>query len=198
MRYITIEREYGSGGTQIARQVACRLNIPCYGREILESVASSQNLSVNQIDQYEESVSNSFLYSAYILSRVQTADPDMLTKEGHIFIAEQKAIRQFAANGSAVFIGHCASEALKQRSDVLRVFIRAGTEKKKERAISEYGISKNSVENVMQKYDRKRANYYFTNTTRKWLDPDNYDIVLNSDTLGIDGCVDVLEFMIRY
>ena len=79
MKYknITIEREYGSGGTQIARKLAERFGVPCYGREIIEAVANDQNLSTSQIDAYEETVSNSFLYSVYLLSKAQTGDPDL-------------------------------------------------------------------------------------------------------------------------
>lgn len=198
MKYICIEREYGSGGTQIAREVAKRCGVPCYGREILEAVAQSQNLSVSQIDNYEESVSNSFLYSVFVLSKAQSGDPDLLTKDGHIFIAEQQEIKRMASSGPAVFIGHCAAEALKNKAGVLRVFIRGKDEDKTKRIIEEYGVSEPSVKTTMQRFDRKRSNYYFANTTKKWLDPDNYDIVLNSSELGISGCADVLEFMLRH
>ena len=61
-QYITIEREYGSGGTNIARRLAEACGIACYGEEILEAVAQKLDISVEQIQRYEESVSNSFLY----------------------------------------------------------------------------------------------------------------------------------------
>ena len=62
-RYIAIEREYGSGGTEIARRVAEETGVPCYGREIIEAVAQIRNLSVDDIEKYERNVKNSFLYS---------------------------------------------------------------------------------------------------------------------------------------
>lgn len=197
-RYITIEREYGSGGTQIARELSKRCGISCYGREIIEAVASDQNLSPSQIDTYEETVSNSFLYSVYLLSKAQIGDPDMLTKEGHIFIAEQEAIKNFAAAGPAVFVGHCASEALKDKNDLLKVFIHANKETKMKRVIEEYGISKHSAESTIQKFDRKRERYYYANTSHKWHEPDNYDLILDSSTLGVSGCVDVLEMILKH
>lgn len=197
-RYITIEREYGSGGTQIARELAKHCGISCYGHEIIEAVASNQNLSPSQIDLYEETVSNSFLYSVYLLSKTQAGDPDMLTKEGHIFIAEQEAIRNFAAAGPAVFVGHCASEALKDKNNLLKVFIHADKETKIKRAIEEYGIPKHSAENTIQKFDRKRERYYYANTTHKWHEPDNYDLILDSSTFGVSGCADVLEMILKH
>lgn len=197
-KYITIEREYGSGGTQIARKLAERFGVLCYGREIIEAVANDQNLSTSQIDAYEETVSSSFLYSVYLLSKAQTGDPDMLSKEGHIYIAEQEAIRRFAAAGPAVFVGHCASESLKGENGLLKVFIHANNETKIKRAVEEYGIPEHSAENTIQRYDRKRERYYYANTTRKWRQPDNYDLILNSSSFGILGCVDVLEMIISH
>lgn len=197
-RYITIEREYGSGGTQIARELAKRCGMPCYGHEIIEAVASDQNLSPSQIDAYEETVSNSFLYSVYLFSKAQAGDPDMLTKEGHIFIAEQEAIRNFAAAGAAIFVGHCASEALKDKSGLLKVFIHANKETKMKRVIEEYGIPKHSAESTVQRFDRKRERYYYANTTRKWHEPDNYDLILDSSTFGVSGCADVLEMILEH
>lgn len=197
-KYITIEREYGSGGTQIAREAAKRCGVPCYGREIIEAVASDQNLSTSQIDAYEESVSNSFLYSVYLLSKAQTGDPDMLTKEGHIYLAEQKAIKSFAAAGPAIFVGHCASEALKDKKGVLKVFIRANSETRYKRAVDEYGIPEHSAKSTIQKFDHKRERYYYANTTHKWRDPDNYDLVFDSSTLGVSGCVDILAMIMNH
>ena len=197
-KYITIEREYGSGGTQIAEETAKRCKIPCYGREILKAVADEQNVPISQIDAYEENVSNSFLYSVYLLVKAQDGDPDMLTKEGHIYIAEQQAIKRFADAGSAVFVGHCAAEALKNRKGLLKVFIRADHETKVKRAIKEYGVPEHSIESTIQKFDRKRERCYYANTTHKWRESDNYDLILDSSTLGVSGCVYVLEMIISH
>lgn len=197
-KYITIEREYGSGGTQIAREAAKRCGVPCYGREIIEAVASDQNLSASQIDAYEETVSNSFLYSVYLLSKAQVGDPDMLTKEGHIYLAEQEAIKNFAAAGPAIFVGHCASEALKDKKGVLKVFIRADNETRFKRAVEEYGIPENGVESIIQKFDRKRERYYYANTTHKWHEPDNYGLILDSSTFGVYGCIDILTMIMNH
>lgn len=197
IRYITIEREYGSGGTKIARRLAEETGIACYGREILESVSKQQNLSIDEIEKYEESVTGSFLYTVYAITQAGSFNADMLTKEGHIFVAEQNEIRKLAANGKAVFLGHCASEALKDEKGVVRVFIRCSdADEKRKRIIEDYAIAERDVERTRKRYDKKRANYFYANTTKKWNDINNYDIVLDSSSLGIDGCVDVLKSLI--
>ena len=93
----------------------------------------------------------------------------------------------------AVFMGHCGSEALKDRKDVVKVFIYADDAFKQQRIQEDYQISPNRMEFLRKKYDKKRANYYRANTMRRWDDYRNYDIVLNSGELGIEGCVKVLK-----
>lgn len=192
-KYIAIEREYGSGGTKIARRLAEECGIECYGQEILEAVSNRLYVPVEQIQKYEETVTNSFMYTTYMLSKAQEGNADMLSKEGHIFVAEQQEIKNLAASGPAVFIGHCASEVLKDRN-VLKVFIRCSDEEEKKKRVAEdYGIQPANIESTCKRFDNKRAKYYFANTTKKWEDLRNYDIVIDSGKLGIDGCVNALK-----
>lgn len=187
-KYIAIEREYGSGGTKIARAVAEQCGIPCYGREILNLVAAQQGIKVEDIDRYEESVTPSFLYTLYVLGRAQASSSDMLTKEGHIFVAEQTAIEQLAAQGRAVFVGHCAAEALKKHENVLHVFIGADSASRTARAMQDYQIPPEQVEATLRRFDKKRANYYAANTGKRWNDAHNYELVLDSGKLGLERC----------
>jgi cytidylate kinase len=191
---MTIEREYGSGGTDIARRLESITGIPCYGKEIVEKASKELDVSIDDIEKYEESVTGSFMYTLYMMSKSHSADPDMLTKEGEVFVVEQEEIQRIAKQGKAIFLGHCASEALKTESGVIKVFIRCSDNNvKRERIMREYGIEKAQVERVSEQYDKRRANYYQANTNRKWKDYGNYDIVLDSAVLGIEGCVAVLS-----
>lgn len=191
--FITIEREYGSGGTKIGRRLSEVSKVPCYGIEILEMVSQKYNISVERIGRYEETATNSLMYSLYMMSQVQNGNVNMLSNEGRIFLEEQKTIQRLADAGEAIFLGHCASEVLKDRDDVLNVFIHAELPDKKKRIVAEYGIPEGDVESTMKKFDKKRANYYFANTGKKWDDLRRYDVVLDSSRLGIEGCVEFLE-----
>lgn len=196
-KYIAIEREYGSGGTEIARRLAEECGIKCYGQEILEAVAKEQNVSVDEIQHCEETVSNSFLYTVYAIGQMQSGNVDVLSREGKLFVAEQEFIRKSALHGPAVYLGHCAAEALKD-FHVLRVFIRCSDkEMKKKRIAEDYGIPEYQIETTRKRFDAKRAKYFYANTAKKWNDLDNYDIVLDSATLGIDGCVAVLKTFVK-
>ena len=159
--YLTIEREYGSGGTKIARTLSEVSGVPCYGEEILEAVAKKQGIPVERINQYEEKATGSVLYTMFVMSRMQTGDPDMLTVEGKVFLDE---------------LIHSENE-----------------EEVKKRVIEDYGIAPGEVESVRRHYNKKRAGYFRANTGNDWKDLKNYDVVLDSAKLGIEGCVNVLK-----
>ncbi len=197
IKYVTIEREYASGGTEIAKKLSDKFNIPVYGREILEIAAANQNLSVEHLERYEESVSNSFLYSLFVMNQLNAGSSDILPTESKLYIEEHNTIIALADNGPGIFVGHCASEALKEHDNVLRVFIRADEDFKIKRAINEYGIEEKNALSVCKRYNKKRANYYSFNTSKKWDDMRNYDIVLDSSSIGIDGCVEVIASLIK-
>ena len=191
-QYIAIEREYGSGGREVAELIGQKTGVPCYGRQILERVAETMHVTPDQIEDCEEKATGSMLYSLYAMSQVGTSTADMLPLEGKIYLAEQEIIREMASCGSAVFLGHCAVEALRGRKGVLRVFIRANEESKMARIRDAYGIEEKDIRKVMREFDRKRANYYNANTSRKWREAENYDIILDSGTLGTEQCAQIL------
>lgn len=196
-QYITIEREYGSGGTKIGRQLSGELGIPCYGREIIEIVSENNQISVDKIERYEEAATNSLLYTIYMMGQIQSGNGNVLSQEGAVYLEEQKTIKKLADEGSAVFLGHCASEALKNRTGVLKVFIHADVEEKKKRIQKDYGIGPDQMEATIKRFNKKRANYYYANTGRKWDNLRAYDVVLDSGRLGVEGCVTLLKSMMR-
>jgi hypothetical protein len=191
-RYVVLEREYGSGATRLARQAAMQAGVPCFGTEILEAAGKETGVSTDNIETYEEKATNSFLYSLYVFAN---QGGDMLTQEGKVFVAEQKAIRHMAdQNRRALFIGHCAVEALKDREGVCRVFVSCRNNVKKRGIIAkEYGIAQDEIERTRQHFDRKRARYYEANTGKKWNDPANYDLMLDTGNLDDRVCVSILR-----
>lgn len=196
--WITIEREYGSGGTAVARGLSEATGVPCYGREILEEVSRQRGVDIERIQMYEETAADSLTYALLSMSKSAVGGTDILTEEDKVFIAEQEIIRKFAEKGSAIFLGHCASEALKNRHRVVKVFIRCSdADQKRQRIIEEYKIPEKNVEATRRKFDKKRANYYRVNNGRRWNDPDNYDIVLDTKKLGVAGCIHMLKGLLQ-
>lgn len=195
-RYVVIEREYGSGGTEIGRLLSQKTGIPCYGSEILQGVSIKLQIPVSDIEQYEEKTTNSFLYSIYAFGKMNDEPANLLSAENQIFLEQQKLIREYAQQGAAIFVGRCAASALEDK-DVLAVYIHADRESRKRRAIKEYGISEKMVDSVVTKFDKKRRNFYSVNTGKKWNDWSNYDIVLDSGRLGLESCANVIRAVLE-
>ena len=190
--YVVIEREYGSGGTEIGKILSEKTNIPCYGSDILNGVSEKLQIPVSDIQKYEESTTNSFLYSIYAIGKMNEGAEHLLSKENQIFMEEQNLIKSYAMHGPAIFVGRCAASALESKK-VLKIFIQADAESRRQRAVKEYGIPENMADGTMAKYDKKRRNYYLVNTGKKWKDWSNYDIVLDSGKLGIPACVRIIQ-----
>lgn len=190
--YVLIEREYGSAGTAIGERLSELGKIPCYGTEILEKVSERLSIDVERIQRYEEKTTNSFLYSLYLMGRMNEGTEGQLSNEGQIYLEEQRVIRELAAQGPAVFVGRCAVNAFDSRTDALKVFVRADKELRKQRAVESYGIRPNEAETVVHRFDKKRGSYYAANTGRDWRDPSNYHLILDSGKLGIGQCAKII------
>lgn len=190
--YVAIEREYGSAGTEIGKKLETISQIPCYGIEILKQVSENLNIDMSQLMQYEEKATNSFLYSIYLMGKMNEGTEECLSNEGLVYLEEQRVIQSLASQGPAIFVGRCAADALDGKKNVLKVFIRADKDIRKKRAIEGYGISPNEVEAVIRKFDKKRSNYYQTNTGKNWSDMANYHLILDSGKLGVEQCSKII------
>lgn len=196
MKYhiIAIEREYASGGREIGRRVAERLGIPCYGREILEMAAKELNTDLRQLEYIEEKATGSVMYSMYMMAGLTNGNG--MPGESKLFLTESEIIRKITQT-PAVVVGRCAVHSLKDRNDVLRVFIHASSQYREKRAVSVYGVPEGRVMEVLRKADKRRSNYYKVSTGNNWKDNANYDIILDGGTIGIEKCVDILDTCCR-
>ena len=195
MKYniIAIERQYASGGNEIGERTAEILDIPCYGQEVLNRAAELMHTSPECLLHLEETTSNSLLYSIGMAAKVMKGERDGLSEEGALYVTEERVIKEMAMNGPCVIVGRCAGWILREREDVLRVFIHADREFSKKRAVEVYGIPKSNVENVLKRFDRRRANFYHANTCMSWDDKKGYHLVLDSSHLGIAQCAEIIR-----
>lgn len=194
MKYniIAIEREYASGGREIGKRTASKLGIPYYGEEILDLAAERKNTSREYLEHLEETTTNSFLYSIYMLSAETPLTNGLISPADSLHFAEREIILEIADKGPAVIIGHCASHVLKDRKDVLNVFVHSNRQSRLERTINEYQIAPNEAESTLKRFDKRRSNYFNANTSKKWYDITNYHLVLDSGKLGFDACAELI------
>lgn len=199
MKYdvITIEREYASGGREIGQKLADRLQIPCYGRDILKMAAQRIGVEPESVEHMDESAPNSLLFSLYAMSSAAPFDATTLSPESALHQTESEIIRELAEKEPCVMIGRCAGGVLKDHPRVLRVFIHADREFRARRATEVYGQKKRPVDPILRKYDKRRANYYNFYSTQKWDSRSEYHLMLDSSQLGIDTCVDILYAAVK-
>lgn len=121
-----------------------------------------------------------------------TGDATGLPSTDMLSLEEAKIIGELVQAGPCVIIGHCAGWVLRERDDVLRIFIHASHTYRRQRATGCYSIPPQDVDGTLRRFDRRRANYYRANAKRAWDDQNAYHMMLNSGELGIDACVDII------
>ena len=192
-KIITISRAFGSGGRTIGKEVAQRLGIPYYDKELVEAVAKESGFHADFIEEAGEyaPVSSSFLFSIAVspnpMSMVHT-----MSMADQLFVYQTNVIRNLADKGPCVIVGRCADYILREREDALHVFIHADMAYRAERIVRLYGETKQTPDKRLAEKDNKRKVYYKHYTNRNWGDAQNYHLCLNSGLIGIDKCTDII------
>lgn len=191
-RIITIERQYGSGGSIIGKLAADKLGINCYNRQILEMTARKCGISPEYLETAEENVPTSFLYSLLLSANPSRSMEDNLPLSDKVFLMESRIITDISnEEESFVLVGRCGNYILEEKG-CFSVYIYANPEERIERAVREYGIAQNKAEQIMKKADKRRETFYNVNTGRLWQDKDQYALCLNSAELGDELCADLI------
>ena len=187
---ITIARQYGSGGREIGEKIAAALGIPLIDKELIKDAAASGNLNEEVIKNADESATNSLLYTLAMGSNVLGTTMHFGYKmpiNDKLFLLQSEAIKNYAAEGSCVIIGRCADYVLREEPNIFRIFIYGDLDHRQERIKARHPeIKPSQIIDVINKTDKRRSSYYNFYTGNKWGKYDNYDMAINSSTLGID------------
>ena len=186
-KIITISRQYGSGGREIGQKLAKHYDIPFYDNEIITRAAKESGFAEETFARAEDKATNSLLYSLAMGINVygnQDFGFSGLSLDDRIFLAQSDVIRKVAEEGPCIIVGRCADYVLKEREDVVNLFIKAAMSFR-----IEYDIEENKAADVILKNDKRRGNYYNYHVGEKWTDLNNYDLVVRSDLSGIDNAV---------
>ena len=187
-RIITISREFGSGGRFIGEEVAKKLGIAYYDKNIINEIAEKSGLSPEYIQENAELSPKKGLFAYAFAGRDVTGK----SVEDLVYEAQRKVILELAEKESCVIIGRNADYILKDRDDVLNVFIHGDTPEKIQRITRLYNVEEQKAVKMMVDTDKRRmANYNFY-TNQKWGKADNYTLCLNSSRLGYDRCEKII------
>ena len=181
---ITIAREYGSGGRYIGKLVAEKLGIKLYDKNIIEKMSEETGLSEEYIKDNEQkrTVFDSFNNGYYA----------GMNNSDELFIQESNLIKDLADKESCVIVGRCADFILKDKRNVLKIFVSSSMENKIKRATEFYHMDKEKAEKEISRINKLRANHYKYYTEKEWKDPSNYDICINSDSIGVENAANLI------
>lgn len=196
-KIITISREFGSGGRTIGREVAKLLNIPFYDKELVDQIALESGFAPTFVEEHGEHspTRNRFAY-AFSHQTVPGVMNGMSTAD-FLWSVQCNVIMQLADKGSCVIVGRNADYILKDRENVLDVFIHADMDFRADRIVRLYGESEKSPEARLQEKDKRRKVNYQHYTGQVWGMAENYDLCLNSAVLGIDNCIKIIAEMAK-
>ncbi|MCH3915988.1 MAG: cytidylate kinase-like family protein [Spirochaetia bacterium] len=197
----TIGRQFGSAGRRVGSEIAKKLNIPFYDKELISLVAKDSGLNEAIIENADEKAANSFFQSLLVGTNPFGAFPLATSNLGmselplneRVFLIQCDTIRKIADKGACVIVGRCADYVLRENRDrLLSAFITAPLDDRMERAINLYQIPEKKATNEVLKNDKIRAHYYNYFTDKKWGACENYDISIDSSLLGIEGTAQFL------
>lgn len=194
---ICISREYGSGGYEVGKRLSEEYNIPLYDKELIEKASKESGIVKDLFEAMDQEKSTkSFLYSVVMngfQNSKKISTSGTVSMIDRLFVAQSEAIQKAAKENSCVIIGRCANYILKDYKECFRVFIYAEEYDKIENICKRENIKEQKAKDIMKKIDKNRASYYNYYTNQKWGTKADNDICLNSTSLGIDGCIDIIK-----
>lgn len=192
MKTITISRQYGSGGRQVAKLLSEKLGIPYYDSKLLLLAGEKYGISPGLLKEFDERKNSSFLFGIAMLAEGYT-NQDRVMLPYRLYQAQMDTMIRLVEEGPCIIVGRCADQILKEEKDLLRVFIYASNmEDRINRIIQVDGVSQKDAPSRIAQKDKSRRDYYYFHTGHEWGKKENYDICLNTSTFGYEGCADII------
>lgn len=191
---ITISHQLGSGGALLGQEIAERLGVPFFDREILKRVAHDLHLAESEIESREERLSTfweKFLRSAMM------ADPSSVLMADHLepsdeelFDQECDTLGKIAEKSSGVFLGRCGFYSLRDHPRRVHILVHADLNQRIERVKGLFHVDEKAALKLVQANDRTRAAYVHNFTHQNWLDASLYDLAMNTSSLGMEKALE--------
>lgn len=190
---VTICRQHGSGGHDIARALAQELGCECYDKEIVDHAAEKTGYSREVLNSYDEKrVSPYIVTSPNYIGLHEGFRLNMQAAS-----AQFEAIRSLAETGDGVFVGRCADYVLRSREDLVRVFIWADEKFRIKTMMERRDLTHEQAKKLIREVDKDRGSYYRYYTDQNWGEMKNYDLCINSAVTGVQGAVQVIRAAIE-
>lgn len=189
---ITICREYCSGGRSVGLKLAERLGIKCYDKELIAMAAKETGYAESTFEKVDEIATNSLLYSL-AMGYLYNSNDILVPNNDKLFSIQSDIIQRLANENSCIIVGRCSDYVLREEERLVKVFIRSDLEERVKR-LNELNVDTKgrTADYVLHKVDKKRSSYHKFYTGQDWNVLGNYDLVINTAKVGIDGAVDII------
>lgn len=184
---ITIGRQHGSSGREIARLLAEKLDIKCYDKEIVDEAANHSDFSRDLIEAFDEK-----RMSAFILHAGGYGLNENFRLNMQVVSAQFETMRNIAEKGDCIFVGRCADYILRDFKDLVSVFILGDMDERLKCLERRQGLDMVEARKKIKEVDKDRSCFYRYYSDQTWGDAKNYDLCINSSKLGVEGTVQVI------
>ena len=193
---ITINRTYGSGGSEIGHKLAKQLNIPCYDKKLLKSISKDWNYSEKYLKNFDEHPMKTISYILSLQSQNVIPFENIPTQTiDDLFVAQSDLIKKLVKKHSCVIIGRCANYILEDHPKLFSIFINSPISNRIKRAGTYNPEIKNehNIQKIVNKIDKQRKEYNNEYSDKDWMSMENYHMCLNSGKLGINSCIEIIK-----
>ena len=191
---IVIDREYGSGGREVARILSQKLGMEFYDGNLLALAGKEYGIELGVIQEYDEKGVGGILSDIAMMTN--NASPGYKMEEAYsVFSALSRLVQQLVAKSPCIFLGRCTAQILATEAHVpfIHAFIYAGNmEDRIERARTVDGVENSRIEAYIKRRDNQRRNYNKFFTDKAWGEPKNYDLMLNTSALGYEAAAEAI------
>lgn len=196
---INIGRQLGSGGRQIGHMLAERFGFAYYDKEILSMASEDSGLSTEIFERSDEN--KGILRSVFgsiipFLAGSDNIYGNQISDEA-LFRIQSDSIRRAAESRSCVFIGRCADYVLRDKAEIVNIFISADTDVRVHHLVGRLGVDRKSALRMIEKGDQTRADYYNFFSGKVWGAAASYHYCINSGVLGMERTADFIETFVR-
>lgn len=194
-KIITIGRQLGSNGRIIGAALAERLGYKFYDKELIAKVAKDNGLSEHLFEGIDEKPTNSMLYS--LVMGIQSGKGlyyqynDIMNGD-NLFKLQSDVIKSIAKDDNCVIVGRCADYILREHSGLVKFFLYASREERVKTLMARDGMTEKEANSAVSKADKRRSNYYNFYTNNVWGDVHNYNLCLDTASMPVEKCVDIL------
>ncbi len=198
-KVITISREFGSGGREFARRLADKLNFAYYDREIISEIAKRTNLAEEYIQNLNEQRPAPLL-PITIGSTISPVMDVVWEQHNQIFVEQSNLLKELAEKSDCVIVGRAADYVLEEFNPFrIRLYAQLDSriERCKSRARDGENLTDRQYKSKINEIDKNRAKYYQFYTGKKWTDPLNYDLCINTTNQDIKKLAEFFAEIIK-